>query len=112
MYQPCSIIWVDLGTPPSEVKGHEQGFDRPCVVLKDYTNLKLTTIIPLTTTKPNYAMYSVVAVPSATTILKDDSYALCHQIRTVSHGRIRKFEGTISNEEFLKIRGVLFTLLF
>jgi len=112
MYAPGSIIYVNLGRPPVEVKGHEQGLTRPCIVLKDYTHLKLITIISLTSNKPKYAMYSVVAIPSATTILKLDSYALCHQVRTISYDRVKSFEGTISNEELMKVNGVLYTLLF
>jgi mRNA interferase MazF len=112
MYTPGSVIYIDLGKPPLEIKGHEQGYKRPCIVLKDYTHLKLITIISLTTKKPKNAMYSIVAIPSATTILKEDSFALCHQIRTVSYDRVKSFEGTISNEELMKVKGVLYTLLF
>lgn len=112
MYEVGSIIQVDLGKPPDAIKGHEQAFIRPCVVIKDYTHLGLVTIIPFTSVPTKYAMFSVVPVPSATTILSKDSYALCHQLRSISHKRIKKFEGTISNAEFNRIRGVLFTLLF
>lgn len=33
-YKKDDIVDIDLGKPPKEVKGHEQGYDRPCVKRK------------------------------------------------------------------------------
>ena len=46
------VINVNLGSPPKEIKGHEQGFERPCVIIKSFNNLDLAVVVPLTTSPP------------------------------------------------------------
>ncbi len=43
-YQKGDLVWVDLGKPPDEVKGHEQANKRPCVVLSNFGSLKLALV--------------------------------------------------------------------
>ena len=45
-YQLGSIVNVDLGEPPYKVQGHEQGYERPCVIIKLFSELKLAIILP------------------------------------------------------------------
>jgi hypothetical protein len=43
-YSKGEVINVNLGTPPKEVKGHEQGMERPCVVIRAFNNLNLAQL--------------------------------------------------------------------
>lgn len=98
---------VDLGVPPKEVKGHEQGFDRPCIVIKAFPQLELAIVIPCTSKEPKFSQYTVVKLPAGSGGLTADSYALCHQIRTISYDRIKSKRGKLDTKDILKIQAVL-----
>jgi mRNA interferase MazF len=105
------IIDVNLGQPPMEVKGHEQGFERPCVVIKAFSNLGLAIVIPLTRKQPKYSIFTIVKLLKGTGGLTSDSYALCHQIRTVSFDRVIKKRAKLDSKQILKIHAVLIDTL-
>ena len=110
-YQKGDIISVDLGTPPIESKGHEQAFTRPCVVLKSFNHLKLLIVIPFTTKNPSYNSYTVVKVLKGSGGLTTDSFALCHQIKTISIERVVKRIGRLDQKNLIKIQAVLIDTL-
>lgn len=110
-YQIGSIINVDLGEPPLEVKGHEQGYERPCVIIKIFPELKLAIVLPCTTKEPKYSHYTVVKLLKSTAGLSQDSYVLCHQIRTISYDRVLGARGILDAKNLLKIRSVLSDIL-
>ena len=105
------IIDVNLGLPPKEVKGHEQGFERPCVVIKAFTNLGLVIVIPVTSKQPKFAFFTVVKLQKGSGGLTSVSYALCHQIRTISFDRVIKRRAKLDNKDILKIDAVLIDTL-
>jgi mRNA interferase MazF len=105
------IIDVNLGQPPKEVKGHEQGFERPCIVIKAFSNLGLAIVIPVTSKQPKYSIFTIVKLLKGTGGLTSDSYALCHQIRTVSFDRVIKKRAKLDNKDILKIHSVLIDTL-
>jgi len=106
-YQRGEIINVDLGKPPNEIKGHEQGFDRPCIVIRSFPQLKLAIVIPCTTTTPKQSYYTIVKILQGSGGLTSDSYALCHQVRTISYDRIISKRGTLLTTDYLKVKAVL-----
>ncbi len=87
-YQKGDLVWVDLGNPPDEVKGHEQGKKRPCVVLSNFGSLKLALIAPCTSKPKPYLSPTSVLVSAGVGGLTEDSMILLHQMRSVSHDRI------------------------
>lgn len=105
-FRDGSIVNVYLGEPPTEIKGHEQGFSRPCVVLKYFSRLKLALIIPCTTKTPPNFYFSIVQIMAGTGGLAKNSYALCHQIRTISIKRISAVIGHLPQKDFYKIQSV------
>jgi mRNA interferase MazF len=105
------IINVNLGNPPIEIKGHEQGFERPCVVIKSFNNLDLAVVIPLTTKEAKYSLFTIVKILKGTAGLTADSYALCHQIRTISFDRIVSKRARLNSKDILKINAVLIDTL-
>jgi mRNA interferase MazF len=105
------IIDVNLGQPPKEIKGHEQGFDRPCIVIKSFNNLELAIVIPLTSKQPKYSIFTIVKLLKETAGLKKESYALCHQIRTISFDRVKIKLGKLDSKNILKIHAVLIDTL-
>lgn len=105
------IVNVNLGNPPKEIKGHEQGFERPCVIIRSFNNLDLAVVVPLTTKQVKYSLFTIVKIPKGTAGLTADSYALCHQIRTISFDRIVNKRARLDNKDILKINAVLIDTL-
>ena len=110
-YQKGEILNVNLGKPLKEIKGHEQAYERPCVVVKSFNNLELAVIIPCTTTEPRYSLFTIVKLLKDSGGLTSDSFALCHQIRTVSFDRVNNKRGKLDNKDILKIHSVLIDTL-
>ena len=110
-FQKGEIINVDLGSPPKEVKGHEQGFDRPCIVIKSFPQLELVIVAPCTSKEPKYNYYTIVKLPKGSGGLITNSYVLCHQIRTISFDRIKGKRGKLESKDLLKIQTVLLDTL-
>jgi mRNA interferase MazF len=105
------IVDVNLGTPPKEIKGHEQGFERPCVIIKSFNNLELAIVIPLTKKEAKYSLFTIVKILKGIAGLTADSYALCHQIRTISFDRIVSKRARLDSRHILKIHSVLIDTL-
>jgi mRNA-degrading endonuclease toxin of MazEF toxin-antitoxin module len=93
--------------PPEAIKGHEQAKLRPCIVVKSLPSLQLAIVLPITGAQPPSHLYTFVFLPLGSGGLKKDSFALCHQIRTVSFDRMQKLLGKVDAKEFLKIKAVL-----
>ncbi len=107
-FKKGDIVWVNLGDL-QELSGHEQAFIRPCIIIKDFPTLGLAAVLPLTSKAKSY--YSVVKIDKADTGMAQDSFALCHQLRAISHKRIQKRQGVLSARAFNKIRSVLLDML-
>ena len=105
------IINVNLGTPPKEIKGHEQGFERPCIIIKSFNNLDLAVVVPLTTKEAKYSLFTIVKILKGTAGLTIDNYALCNQIRTISFDRIMSKRARLDSKDILKIHSVLIDTL-
>lgn len=110
-FQKGEIINVDLGAPPKEVKGHEQGFDRPCVVIQSFPLLELAVVTPCTSKEPKFSHYTIVKLSKGSGGLATDSYVLCHQIRTISFDRINAKRGKLEMKNLLKVQAVLSDIL-
>jgi len=112
-YQSGDIIQVNLGdiSDPKQIKGHEQGKERPCIVIKSLPLMELVVIVPFTSKKPKRMHPYLVKIEKDGKALIYDSYALCQHIRTVSTKRITAKKGNISEADLLKIRFVLSDLL-
>ena len=102
------IVEVNLGSPPNEIKGHEQAYTRPCIVVKSFNPIELAIVIPLTTKQPKHSYYTIVKILQGSGGLNADSFVLCHQIRTVSFDRIKGTPiGKLDNRDILKIHAVV-----
>jgi mRNA interferase MazF len=110
-YTKGDIINVNLGVPPQEIKGHEQAKQRPCIVVKAFNNLELVVVVPLTTKDPKYSIFTIVKILKSKAGLRADSYALCHQIRTISFDRIVDKLSKLDPQDMLKINAVLIDTL-
>ena len=110
-YTKGEIVNVNLGSPPKEVKGHAQGMERPCIIIKSFNNLELVVIIPLTTKEAKYSLFTIVKIQKGAAGLTADSYALCHQIRTISFDRIIGKRAKLDAKDILKIHSVLIDTL-
>ncbi len=108
-YQCGDVVYVDLGTVLNEVLGHEQAGNRPCIIIKPLDELKLAIIVPCTSKAHKLrGHYSVVEIEQDAGNLGETSYALCHQIRTISTDRIRNTIGHLP-DNVMVILPTLFT---
>ncbi len=104
------ILLINLGElNTSEIIGREQGKTRPCIVIKSLSRIGLLIVVPLTGTKPNSSIYYKVEIENSS--LDKTSYALCHQIRTLSIERVIKKLGDVDELDLDKIQWVLYDLL-
>lgn len=89
------IVIVELD--PTE--GSEQRGTRPCLVVQNDVgneNAPTTIVVPLTTSIGDSLYPFEVLLPAETCPLREDSVALCSQIRTVSiEHRIRDTIGSV-----------------
>lgn len=107
-YESGEVLLADFGDVISgEVKGHEQGNKRPCLVIKSTHNYGLLLVIPFTTKRPKVPTHFYWKVAKNTGGLRLDSFALCHQIRTISVERIVRKIGQLTDNEFDEILTVL-----
>ena len=106
-YFRSQIVLVDLGTVPNQVIGHEQANMRPCLIVQTLDFVQLAVVIPFTSKTPPSNIYSIVAFQKGKGGLLSDSFALCHQIRTISYERITKSYGVLKEREFNKVLTVL-----
>ncbi|WP_083865285.1 type II toxin-antitoxin system PemK/MazF family toxin [Nocardia brevicatena] len=101
-YSPGQVVWVDF-TP---AKGREQDGRRPAVVIStaDYlrTVRDLVVVVPVTTTDRGWPHH--VQLRGDELELKEISYAMTEQPRTVSRGRIQKVSGSVSSHTLSLIR--------
>jgi mRNA interferase MazF len=92
-------IWLANLDP---VIGSEQGKKRPVIIIsEDDINalLNIVNIIPVTTRKEGRTIYPNEALlETVDTGLKNQSIALCHQIRTLDKKRLTNKIGIIKSE--------------
>ncbi len=113
-----SIYLMDLGEYTGDnpaVKGREIGKKRPCIVVQVFENLGLVMVVPTTSCKPNnnylLQLPTVLFLPTGTADLHNDSFVLCHQLRTLSIERVGNKIGEldlITKESVLAILVALF----
>ena len=103
----AQVVLIDLGKVPNQVVGHEQANIRPCVVVQTLNYAHLAIVIPFTSQNPATQIYSIVKILQSSGGLTADSFALCHQIRSVSYKRIVKTMGDLPDRDFNKIMTVL-----
>lgn len=90
-----SVVWVNL----SPTRGREQRGHRPAVIVSSQDHLaiisSLAIIVPCTTTSRTWPNHVELAGPTG---LRETSYAMTEQPRTVSRARITEVTGTASKE--------------
>lgn len=95
------------------VRGHEQGRIRPALILSnDVLNhgpAELVTVVPITTRARPLRSYLAIAPPEGG--LKQESFIICDQVRTISKERLGKRYGAVSAATMLEVeRRVKFLL--
>jgi len=103
---PGTLVDVDLGGPPA-TRGREQQKRRPCVVLAHLEKLGLLIIVPVSGSKPTSTTITTVPLIAGANGLLKDSFALCHQIRSVSPDRRGRVYGKLSALDMERVRLVL-----
>ena len=90
------VLWADL----DPVRGHEQGGQRPVVVIsEDVFNARSGTVIALAITSQPQSAGFPLTLPLTSVKLPKPSWVKISQIRTMSVQRLGKKIGRISPEE-------------
>lgn len=84
---------------------------RPSLVLRFIKTFELLTIVPITSKKPPIPYFTIVPLKKGAGNLKKDSFALCHQLRTISSKRVISNFGNLENTELNRIKSVVADLL-
>lgn len=103
------IYNIDFG----QVRGHEQGSQRPAIVFKTINEVKLCIVVPLTSNLEHLNLpYTVPINSTSSTNLKQNSVALIFQIRAVDSNviSINKI-GTIEEYQIKKIKNAIKDML-
>lgn len=98
-----AVVYADL----DPTLGHEQGGDRPCVVISDDAvaaeqRFPLLAIVPLTSTPGRGALYPPIG-PGASSGLRNPSTALVDHVRAIDKRRVRRLVGRVSAAELAAI---------
>lgn len=101
---PGDVFDFDLGQPPQEVRGHEQAFNRPCIVMAAFPQLQLALVIPVTSSQPRNFSHLMVAFAKGVSGFTSDCCALCFQTRVVAYNRIIKKRGVLSDKDLNRVR--------
>jgi len=103
------VFLADFGDPV----GHEQGYRRPAVVISpEQFNImasRLAVVVPLTTTDRGLAQH--VRLDYLHAGLDRPSVAKCEDLRSVSHQRLIRFIGRVTNEDLAEIKETVRMLL-
>jgi mRNA interferase MazF len=94
MVQRGDVHWADMDPR----KGSEQGGNRPVLILQDNATLAIwrtVVVIPLTSNAGLAGRPGCVLIPTGAGGLRNDSVALCHQIRAVDKQGIGARLGTL-----------------
>ena len=86
------------------------GGERPVVVVSwDAVNnaLRKPVVCEVTTTERERVLSTCVRLPAGEAGLERDSYALCHEIRTVRAERLRREVGVLSTTRMFEIEDAL-----
>lgn len=97
-----TVVLVDL----DPTVGHEQKGRRPCVVvssphLSEDQRYPLVSVVPVTRTGGEGLLYPLLEPQGSG--LRERSYALGDQVRSVDKSRVRVFYGQVSTEELRAI---------
>lgn len=94
-YLKGEIYFADLEI----AKGSEQAGSRPVIIFQNESVGKFTrtvVVIPLTTNLNRVGIPTCLFIPRGEGSLKEDSVALCHQIRVLDSSRLKVFIGKLS----------------
>ena len=103
------VFLADFGDPI----GHEQGYRRPAVVIspEQFNTMasRLAVVVPLTTTDRGLAHH--VRLDHLHASLDRPSLARCEDVRSISHQRLIRFIGRVTNDDLIEIRETVRMLL-
>ena len=99
---------------PDPTKGHEQGYGpRPCVIMShdDFNNGagEMSIIVPCTTTSRKIPCH--IKIPPPEGGVQRISFAMSEQIRSISHVRLKKKLGSVSEPTLKSIQDWISDLL-
>ena len=100
-----AIVYVDL----NPAKGHEQAGKRPALVISndklDWSRSKLVTVLPITTRERE--LWTRIAVDPREGGLKERSWVIGEQVRTISTERIIDVWGNVRPPTIAAVEKVL-----
>lgn len=106
IYKPGEIWWCALGINIGhEQDGDQSSFERPVIIIATFSN-DTCLCIPMTTSKKTTPFYYPI------TIFEKEVFIITSQVRTISTKRLLRDFGTLSDEEFKKLKEFVREKLF
>ena len=103
-------VWLADFDP---IIGHEQGGRRPCLIVSrttfNVTRSKLVVVLPITSKVKNLGVHVRIDPPEGG--LTVTSYAMCEMVRSISHDRLEKPMGALTDATLARIADELRVLL-
>ncbi len=107
-FQEKDIWKIQLNIDNRDIIGHEQDKNRPCLILKVLTRVKLAIVIPISHILHTQRFsYTKLINRSSSNGLNTDSVALIFQVRSVSFDRFISKYGVIENFYWDSIKDLL-----
>jgi mRNA-degrading endonuclease toxin of MazEF toxin-antitoxin module len=101
--KPKEIWQVDLTV--TDLQGHEQRGDRPCLIVKVFPTGDMILLIPITGELESERFpYTTKIERTKDNGLDSDSIALVFQMKSISKSRFKYKRGRLSNSKFNEIR--------
>ena len=95
----------------SQVIGHEQGNSRPVLILSnDRFNANSQLVVAALITSRRPPANSAISLPIQSVPMREPSWILVSQIRTLSSQRISDLIGVVSTEELMTVYRAIFRL--
>jgi mRNA interferase MazF len=110
-YQKGDVLVVDYGEPYFSAVGREIAYTRNAVVLTCFEHIGLALVLPTTTKEAEASYPTTVRLAAGTGNLRETSYVLLHQLRVVSHKRVRQKVGRLDDVAIKKIDAALAFML-
>ncbi len=107
-------IWqVRLGLPNREIIGHEQGENRPCLVIKSLQPVQLATIVPMTgKMHASRFPYTTLVMNTSENGLESPSIAMVFQLKSISYIRFIEKRGNINLDDWNNILDLIEDFIF
>jgi mRNA interferase MazF len=106
-------VWLVQLPDPENTVGREQAGTRSALVLSSYrfnsNELNLVVVVPITTANRPFPSHVPVRSPEGG--LREDSFIMCEQVKSISNERLVREFGTVEETTMSKVEEIVADIL-